>query len=142
MGDSGYKSTAQGHMLEHKPVSAQAFYAKRDYLISLLPFGISGTPDPTLFDNTKSGQLLQNIPNPFSTTTTLQFNLNTTDADAVEIKIYDQVGKEVQHIPVKSVLEGINTVELNMQGLTSGIYYYSLFINGKQTDTRKMVVVR
>ena len=79
---------------------------------------------------------------PFSNKTSIQFNLNSSDFSSIEIRVIDQVGKEVQRIPVKSAKEGSNTVELNMQGLPSGIYYYSLIVNGTQADTKKMVVVR
>ena len=142
MGDSGYKSTAQGRLLEHKPASPEAFSSKRDYLISLLPFEKSGSTSETLTDMNKQGELLQNIPNPFSNTTSIQFNLNSGEFTSVEIRVHDQVGKEVMHITVNSAKEGSNTVELNMQGLPSGIYYYSLIVNGTQADTKKMVVVR
>ncbi|HEY9113807.1 MAG TPA: T9SS type A sorting domain-containing protein [Bacteroidales bacterium] len=142
MGDSSYKATAQGRLLEHKPASAQAFYTKRDYLLSLLPFSKSSSTSETLIGMSKQGELLQNIPNPFSNTTSIQFNLNSGEFSSVEIRVHDQVGKEVMHIPVRSAKEGSNTVELNMQGLPSGIYYYSLIVNGAQADTKKMVVVR
>jgi hypothetical protein len=71
----------------------------------------------------------------------IQFNLNSSELSSVEIRIHDQVGKEIQRIPVKSAKEGSNTVELNMQGLPSGIYYYSLIVNGNQTDAKKMMVL-
>jgi hypothetical protein len=51
------------------------------------------------------------------------------------------VGKEVIHFPVKSAKEGANTVELNMQGMPAGVYFYSLFVNGNNIDTKKMVVL-
>jgi len=142
MGDSSYKSTAQGRLLEHKPVSQETFSTKRDYLLSLLPFEKSGQQIELPFGANKQGELLQNVPNPFSNTTNIQFNLNSNEFSIVEIRINDQVGKEVQRILVKSANEGANTIELNMQGLPSGIYYYSLIVNGTQTDTKKMVVVR
>ena len=141
MGDSGYKSTAQGRLLEYKPTSVQSFSKNRDYLISLLPFDKSKQTETTFFDSEKTGQLLQIVPNPFTKTTTIQFNLNSKDFSSVEIRIHDQVGKEVQRIPVKSAKEGANSVELNMQGLPSSIYYYSLIVNGTQADTKKMVVL-
>jgi hypothetical protein len=86
--------------------------------------------------------LLQNVPNPFTNTTSIGFTLGSNEYANVEIRVYDQVGKEVKRTPVNSAKEGANTVELNMQGLPVGIYYYSLIINGTQLDTKKMVVVR
>jgi len=142
MGDSGYKSSAQGRLQEYIPASTEEFSKNRDYLISLLPFGKSSQniEDPVAANG--QGKLLQNTPNPFTNTTSIQFTLGSKEYTNVEIRVYDQVGKEVKRTPINSAKEGANMVELNMQGLPAGIYYYSLIINQKQADTKKMVVVR
>ena len=86
--------------------------------------------------------LTYNYPNPFTGKTTIQFNLTTKEAVHVEIKIFDRLGKMVKLLDVQSAKTGINTVGLDMHDLPSGMYYYSLFVNDRQTDSKKMVVVR
>jgi hypothetical protein len=34
----------------------------------------------------------------------------------------------------------MNQAEINMIDLMPGIYFYSIFINGKLTDTKKMII--
>ncbi len=87
---------------------------------------------------TKPDVLLQNIPNPFSNRTAVHFNTN--NIVSVEIKIYDHIGKEIRKMNLKNVNEGLNIVEINMHDVPSGIYYYSLFINGKQADSKKWLL--
>jgi hypothetical protein len=86
----------------------------------------------------KHSKLLQNIPNPFTGTTTIFYTLDKP-AD-VKIKVTDNLGKTVKQFNFSSQQAGENKVELKLNGLTSGIYFYSLYVNGQLSDTKKMVV--
>ncbi|MFT4770803.1 MAG: hypothetical protein ACJAZC_002167 [Cryomorphaceae bacterium] len=44
--------------------------------------------------------------------------------------------------PVQDLQGGANQVELQTQGLASGTYLYSLFVDGKFIDTKKMVIMK
>ncbi len=83
--------------------------------------------------------LYQNIPNPFSGTTNIQFNAPKSDA-AVELSIYDLSGKIVYK---KSLItkKGLNDVEVKLDTEIHGILYYKLDAN-EFIATRKMVVIR
>jgi hypothetical protein len=59
---------------------------------------------------------------------------------SVEIRIYNQLGKEITQIPVNSVHEGLNAIEFNAQGFPVGIYFYSLLINEIRIDTKKLII--
>jgi tetratricopeptide (TPR) repeat protein len=138
MENCGQKSTAQGRLLQHKPESKTDFSDKRNALLALLPFKTKPQETETEFDFQTTGKLSQNIPNPFSGTTIVFYNLDKS-ADVI-IKVTDHLGKTVKQLNFSSQQAGQNKVELNLNGLPSGIYFYSLFVNGQLSDTKKMVV--
>ncbi|GMQ83021.1 MAG: hypothetical protein BMS9Abin05_2493 [Rhodothermia bacterium] len=80
-----------------------------------------------------------NFPDPFSNTTTIQYNLpNPTD---VSIKFSDALGRRVQTIFLGYQQGGAHELNFDASGLPSGIYFYTL-IAGSFSQSRKMVVVR
>jgi hypothetical protein len=83
-------------------------------------------------------KLGQNMPNPFEDETVIEFTLN--QPVLVDFNVYNLLGKSVYAQGVNAS-QGVNRIELNAGdlGMTSGIYLYSLTIEG-QTVTRKMVL--
>jgi hypothetical protein len=85
-------------------------------------------------------QLLQNYPNPFNPSTTFRFYL-TNDA-SVSLIIYDITGKEVDRvINNKSFTTGNNQMSYTNPNLSSGVYFYSLIVNGALIDSKKMMLI-
>ena len=75
-------------------------------------------------------------PNPSSEGTML--NVNITDfksSDKVELKIYNAIGELVKTSTINN-----NSVQLN-NSLKSGVYFCNLIVNGKNTVTRKLVIL-
>ena len=60
-------------------------------------------------------------PNPFSSTTTLEFNLSETKN--VSISITDVMGRIVKPIQTKYLQQGNNKIEINLSELNHGIYF-------------------
>jgi hypothetical protein len=83
-------------------------------------------------------KLSQNMPNPFSQTSVIEFSLN--QSLLVEFNVYDLVGRNI-HSRGINASAGMNRINLDAtsMGLTTGVYLYTLTING-QSVTRKMVV--
>lgn len=83
-------------------------------------------------------KLNQNVPNPFDEQTFIEFSLNQNIE--VEFNVYDLVGKVV-HTRTVNAVAGENRIDLNASelNLNSGIYLYSLGIDG-QNVTRRMIV--
>ena len=81
----------------------------------------------------------QNIPNPLSNSTTIRYNIpaNSTKAQLV---VNDNSGNTVKQIQLAN--KGNGTVTLETSQLSSGTYSYTLFVDGKVIETRKMVIVR
>jgi hypothetical protein len=81
----------------------------------------------------------QNLPNPASGSTVIQFTLQ--QPDHVSLKLYDLHGRAVWEILDSQVPAGNRKVTVNTSELSPGVYYYTLKTStGKQT--RKMVVVK
>lgn len=93
--------------------------------------------------NVKSNiALAQNYPNPFSTSTAIQYYLNKSSD--VSFKIYDLLGKEVRHYNLGTKQGGFYGIVWdgkNSKGLkvVPGIYFYRLQA-GKDVISKKMVI--
>ncbi len=77
-------------------------------------------------------------PNPFANTTTINYRLN--EQSSVVLKVFDHVGKEIKILDKSIKDKGLNKTELDMSDFALGIYFYSLFVNGQISDTKKMVI--
>ncbi len=94
-------------------------------------------PEPELYG------LLQNQPNPVVASTKISFNLHKTAK--VELDIFNLKGQLV-----KSLYSGVassKTLDWNGKGdsgkeLAPGIYLYKLLVNGKISDTKKLILMK
>ena len=85
-------------------------------------------------------ELGQNIPNPFSESTIIRYYLPDGSQNAI-IRITDMEGSPVEDIRLGDQ-KGANQVEFQTQGLASGTYLYSLFVDGKFVETKKMMIAK
>ena len=90
--------------------------------------------------------LYQNYPNPFSSSTTISFDLPV--AAVVRIDVYDMLGRLVRKLKLAGISDvGRHTVEFSPDAahgvpLTSGVYFYRLYVSGKPIQVRKMIYLR
>lgn len=87
--------------------------------------------------NLSQSYLYQNRPNPFSTSTSINYFIDGSVQNA-SIIIYDIYGKELKNYKISSIGEGSITV--NASELTAGTYLYKMVCDGKVVDTKKMVL--
>jgi hypothetical protein len=87
----------------------------------------------------KSMPTLSAYPNPTRGVTTL--SLNQIGNDNYKIRISNTIGKVVQTIELKD-LDNATEIPLNLSHLPSGIYFYSLLINEKMVETKRLVLQR
>ena len=86
--------------------------------------------------------LSQNYPNPFNPSSNLGFGISKLGF--VSLKVYDVLGNEVAVIVNERKNPGSYNYEfstVNYQ-LPSGIYYYSLYVDGELIDTKRMVLLK
>lgn len=86
-----------------------------------------------------SFSLSQNFPNPFNPSTMIQYSI--PEAQNVELKVYDLLGREVQTLVNTVQNPGSYNVMFNAQNLSSGVYFYRLTA-GSYTDVKKMTLIK
>jgi photosystem II stability/assembly factor-like uncharacterized protein len=84
--------------------------------------------------------LYQNYPNPFNSSTKFRFEI-LKSADA-KIKVYDISGKLISTLINERVNPGTYEYSFDASELTSGVYLYSLLIDEKVVDTKRMVLIK
>lgn len=80
--------------------------------------------------------LYQNTPNPFKEQTVIRFSL-ADDARDAAICIFDMTGKMLKKLPISS---GETSVAVNGWELGEGMFLYTLIVNGREIDTKKMIL--
>ena len=95
--------------------------------------------------------LNQNHPNPFNPTTTIKFQLPVDSK--VRIDLFNSIGQKVSEILNSDLSGGVHEVNFEgsnlpagRQGLSSGIYYYTMNAIGNDgknfTATKKMLLLK
>jgi len=101
-----------------------------DYLSSIS--GDNGTP--------VGFKLHQNYPNPFNPKTIINFEVEA--ANFISIKIYNIQGEEIASLVNERKNAGSYSAEFDGGDLASGIYLYSLSIDGKPVDSKRMILLK
>ena len=83
--------------------------------------------------------LLQNAPNPFSASTTINYQIPVSDH--VRLVVYDAHGREIKTLVNKYQNIGSYTVGFDGNGLPCGMYYYQLSI-GPVMKANKMLLIK
>ena len=87
----------------------------------------------------KQGCVLhQNAPNPFGTGTIVKYSI-PQDAANAQLIIFDMQGTMLRQIPVSP---SGDSVTLNGTDFPTGMYMYSLVVNGKEMDTKRMIITK
>ncbi|MCW8960067.1 MAG: T9SS type A sorting domain-containing protein, partial [Ignavibacteriaceae bacterium] len=84
-------------------------------------------------------ELDQNYPNPFNPTTSIKYQLK--EKGFVSLRVYDMIGKEVAVLVNETQVEGQHSVIFNAANLPSGVYIYSLRVNGF-VQNNKMILLK
>jgi hypothetical protein len=81
--------------------------------------------------------LEQNMPNPVKNATNIRYNVAGKNA---QLNISDGSGKILKQLQLSA--KGVGTINIDCTTLTAGTYYYSLIVDGKTIDSKKMIVVK
>ncbi len=98
------------------------------------PIGIANNQIPVKFS------LSQNYPNPFNSSTKINFSL--PKQSHVKIVVYDILGREVNVIVNNIMNYGEHNLSFDASNLASGIYFYTMYLDGKYFDSKKMIMVK
>ena len=119
--------------VQYKVVSDYTGYYEIDVITSIEEQPI----EPTSFE------LIQNYPNPFTSTTAIPYRINKQSG--VSLKIFDILGREVKQLNIGEKLNGNYTVSWDGtndlgEKVSAGIYFYQLQA-GDFVKTKKMILV-
>lgn len=81
--------------------------------------------------------LYQNQPNPFTGSTVIRYFIPQTVSGTIYISFSDMYGVEIKRVPI--TVMGFGNIDAGAQNLVSGVYSYSIVVNGNIIDTKKMV---
>lgn len=87
--------------------------------------------------NSSRNTLYQNSPNPTNSSTTIECYLDSYVQKAI-VAIYDLNGLQLKEYPVYH--QGKNTITIKANEFKPGIYMYSLLVDGKLIDTKRMII--
>ncbi len=83
--------------------------------------------------------LMNNYPNPFNPSTTIEANLST--AGGMSLRIYDTLGRLVKVVDEGFKAPGAYRYNVNMESYASGVYFYRLR-QGTMSVTKKMILLK
>lgn len=89
--------------------------------------------------NSSLASLEQNTPNPFSQSTEIRYFLPETTIQAY-LYVYNMNGLQVKHIKITQKGQGCITIAGSE--LQPGMYLYALIADGKEIDTKRMILTQ
>lgn len=94
---------------------------------------------PTLNVGSEFNLLKQNYPNPFPTSTQIEFTL--ADPGFTRLVVYDMLGREIEVLIEENRLQGTHSVNFDADNLPAGMYLYKLESDGGSI-VKKMLILR
>ena len=88
----------------------------------------------------KDFKLYQNYPNPFNSMTNVKVQM--LKQGFAEIKIFDLTGRLIKTLISQKLNSGEHNFKFDASDLSSGVYFYSLFVNGMRVDTKKLMLIK
>ena len=83
--------------------------------------------------------LSQNYPNPFNPVTNIKYQVQKSGF--VKLTVFDMLGREIKTIINELQQPGTYTAQFDAAGISSGVYFYRLEVNG-YSETRKMMLIK
>lgn len=81
--------------------------------------------------------LMDNYPNPFNEITTISYYLPETKTGSITVT--DLTGRALKQFNLSN---GINRIDFKATDLNNGIYFYSMYVEGKIHSTKKMILLK
>jgi photosystem II stability/assembly factor-like uncharacterized protein len=85
-------------------------------------------------------KLYQNYPNPFNSVSSIKYQV--LRSSNIKLVVFNILGKEVATLVNEKQLSGIYEVSFDCGNLSTGVYFYSLLVDGKLIDTKKLTLIK
>jgi hypothetical protein len=95
---------------------------------------LTGIEDEKIIE---AGNVTQNYPNPFRTTSTIKVTLD--QAASLTLEISNLMGQKVYHRDLGNMTAGTHPVTIDATNLDSGVYFYTIK-SGMSSVTKRMIV--
>ena len=92
--------------------------------------------NPATTASLNNASLSQNVPNPFNGNTVISYTL-PENTNTAQIVVYDMNGKTLKQVNITG--KGKGSLTLDAAALAAGAYNYSLIVDGKFIDSKRMV---
>jgi hypothetical protein len=89
----------------------------------------------------KEYKLYQNFPNPFNPVTNIKYSVKHETSN-VKLVVYNIQGKLIAELVNQKQTVGTYLVDFSGSDYSSGVYFYSLIVDGFYADTRKMILIK
>jgi hypothetical protein len=132
--DNGYLAVNYTELIPLLIQSIKELKQEVDKLSAVTPRSATSTE----FIDAQQAALYQNAPNPFSERTEIKFSLPDNVVNA-NIFIFNLQGALIKQIPIKKDQSGII---ISGSELSAGMYLYSLIVDGKEIDTKRMILTK
>ncbi|UCC78986.1 MAG: T9SS type A sorting domain-containing protein [Candidatus Zixiibacteriota bacterium] len=107
--------------------------------ILLIRLGYPAAVEDLLAPVTEYISLSGNYPNPFNSSTTVEFSLDKPQF--VTLTIYDLTGRKIRALLHEEKPSGTHRIFFDGSGLSSGVYFYRLQA-GDAVETKRMVLIK
>ncbi len=107
-------------------------------LINAQPVTTNGINNSNTKVNLSGAYLYQNAPNPYNNSTIIIYHLPQTAGSAL-LKITNMKGQVLKSVPLGN--KGNGKISLYAGSLAAGSYVYTLWVDGKQLDSKQMLIV-
>ncbi len=138
----------QGFRVASWPGGKTAFVAsKNGYLFAYYPGEITSISDDLISPDNLSHKLHQNYPNPFTTHTKIKYSISSAampesqNKVSVTLRVYNSLGSNIATLVNEQKSAGDYEVEFNTEGLTAGIYFYTLMADDF-VQTQKLILLK
>lgn len=81
----------------------------------------------------------QNYPNPFNPKTRIVFNF--PERSSVKVNIYNSIGQSVKSFEERTYSAGVNNMDIELNGLSNGVYIAQIVINNKYSVNKKLMLL-
>ncbi len=105
--------------------------------VAVMENGNTGNANGINTHTVTGAALYQNAPNPFGEITSIGYKLPAAYNNA-QIMVFDMNGRKLKSYPLSGNGEG--NISFSGTELISGMYLYSLVIDGQEIDTKRMVI--
>ena len=90
--------------------------------------------------NIENEKIINSYPNPFNSITKIQFQVPSLKF--IKLVVFDLLGREMRTLVNEYKQAGVYEVSFDALELSSGVYLYALFADGKRKDVKKIVLMK